>query len=399
MNEKNPKSNGAEIPLAALPALENESLKGKIPLPHWEELPHSHFSGIDGTPSLQNVMLHFLRQGRLSKEDAISLSTQAAILLRKEQNTLMLQGPVTVIGDIQGQFYDLVKIFSFNGKLADSQYLFLGNYIGGGGYSCECILFLFAAKLAYPNSIFLLRGNHESRMMASILGFELECSKKYSAKVFNSVMVACQYLPLSAVVSERYFCVHGGLSPDISSIEDINFIHRFREVPTKGAMCDLLWSDPYWDVENPSSAGDGQTDYYKPGAGVFDRNPIFYENERRGVSFLFNFACVRHFTSVNKILCIVRSHEAQNEGYKLYRPHPNTNFPCMLSLFSAPNYCGTFDNKGAFAHLTENNVSIRQFFCSPHPYELQNLNGITWSLPFVADSLQGIIFELFAEKK
>ncbi|CCW60060.1 unnamed protein product [Phytomonas sp. EM1] len=399
MNEGGQKNSGTEVPLVALSEAQNESLKEKIPLPYWEELPHSHFSNADGTPSLRNIMLHFLRQGRLSKEDAITLTTQAAILLRKEPNTLTLRGPVTVIGDIQGQFYDLVKIFGFGGNFTENQYLFLGNYIGSGGYSCECILFLFAAKIAYPNSIFLLRGNHESRIMASILGFELECSKKYSSKVFNRVMVACQYLPLSAVVSERYFCVHGGLSPDISSIEDINYIHRFREVPTKGAMCDLLWSDPYWDVENPSSAGDGETEYYRPGAGVFDTNPIFFENERRGLSFLFNFACVRHFTSANKILCIVRSHEAQNEGYKLYRPHPNGNFPCMLSLFSAPNYCGTFDNKGAFARLTENSVNIKQFFCSPHPYGLQNLNGVTWSLPFVTDCLQSIICELFVEKK
>lgn len=367
------------------------------PPPLWERLPSHELKDPDGKLKLDTIMLHFLRQGRLSVGDALDIVQQAALLLRTEENVLTLNAPLTVVGDIHGQFYDLAKIVHMNGSFAQHPILFLGNYIGGGGFSCECILYLLAVKLTHPNSVFLLRGSHESTFMTDILGFEEECKRKYSKSLYATFQSTFNCLPLAAVVSNRYFCVHGGLSPNVTRVDDVRLLFRFRDIPAKGAMCDLLWADPHWDTENPSSCTveqHPQSEYYTPVAGSFEMQPTFFDNEQRRCSYLFNFACVKYFTSVNKLLCIVRSHEVQEDGFKLYRANPNNNFPSMISVFSAPNYCDTFDNKGAIIQLREDSLGVKQFFCSPHPCVLHGLNGITWSLPFVADSLQTVLTSL-----
>lgn len=369
-----------------------------VPPPYWSELSQAELMDTDGRLCIMNILLHFLRQGRLSKQHALDIGRHATQVLRAEQNMLTLRDPITIVGDLNGQLYDLAKIFYMNGSPEENQYLFLGNYSGGGGFSCECLLFLLAAKINYPNSVFLLRGCHESRFMTEVLLLDQECERKYSRQMYSVFLQVFNSLPLAATVSERYFCVHGGLSPDVSRLEDIQLIHRHREVPTKGAMCDLLWSDPYWDVDNPATTSSGgQTEYYTPGTGSYQIDPRFLDNEQRGCSYLFNFACVKHFESLNKLFCIIRSHGVQDQGYKLYRADPNNNFPCLISVFSAPNYCNTFDNKGAVLRIARNGFHIKQFYCSPHPYVLPEMNAFSWSMPFVINSLHNFFSTVFVE--
>ncbi|EPY26562.1 protein phosphatase 3, catalytic subunit [Angomonas deanei] len=234
--------------------------------------------------------------------------------------------------------------------------------------------------------------------MTTVFGFDEECSSRYSKQLYSALVGAFNCLPIAAVVNEKFFCVHGGLSPDVSRIEDIELIHRFREIPSSGGMCDLLWSDPYWDVENPTTGDSAESEYYTPLNAPFDMEPTFSHNEQRGCSYIFNFACVKHFVNVNNILCVIRSHEIQDDGYKLYRPHPNNNFPAMMSVFSAPNYSDTFENKGAIICITNNDMEVKQFFCSPHPFVLLGQNGFTWSLPFMADSLSTIFNAIVNEE-
>ncbi|EPY26719.1 serine/threonine protein phosphatase 2b catalytic subunit A2 [Strigomonas culicis] len=365
------------------------------PPPCCSKLSHNGcFDSATNAPILANILLHFLAQGRLETEDAAAICQGAARVLSEEENVLKIKGDITIVGDLHGQFYDLAKIITMTGDMKDNKYLFLGNYIGGGGFSNECILFLLAAKLAYPDNVFLLRGNHESRFMADLFGFENECMQKYSKSMYNIFLSTFNRLPLAATIAGKYFCVHGGLSPDISRIEDIQLINRFREAPSKGGMCDLLWSDPYWDVDNPSNGLTSQSEYYTPGNGTFDLEPSFVENEQRGCSYIFNFACVKHFANVNKILCIIRSHEVQDDGYKLYRAHPNNNYPALLSVFSAPNYCDTFENKGAIVRITNDTLELKQFFCSPHPLVLPQMNAFSWSLPFMADNINAFFTQI-----
>eukprot|EP00298_Acanthocystis_sp_HF-20_P014718 c20888_g3_i1.p1 GENE.c20888_g3_i1~~c20888_g3_i1.p1 ORF type:complete len:317 (-),score=77.53 c20888_g3_i1:74-1024(-) len=177
-------------------------------------------------------------------------------------------------------------------------------------------------------------------------------------------------LPISAVVNNRFFCCHGGLSPELESISQIHEIDRFQEVPTSGLMCDLLWADPHED-----ESADG-------------REVSFIHNATRGCSFFYGYAAVSKFLEKNKLISILRAHEAQLDGYKMHCKRKNTDFPTVITLFSAPNYCDTYANKGAVLKYHNNLMNIRQFHCSPHPYYLPNfINVFQWSLPFVADKI------------
>lgn len=354
-----------------------------VPPPSWDE-PFS----VSNDLSVERLQLHFMREGRLSIDDAKSVVEQCGTLLRQESNLLQLEEPVVVVGDIHGQFYDLVKLIEIGGSFATTQYLFLGDYVDRGCFSCECVLLLAVAKIRHPHRVFLIRGNHETRHLTTYFNFKEECIVKYDESFYETVMAMFDCLPIAAMIGSRFFCVHGGLSPDLTHIRDVEHLYRFREPPMEGAMCDLLWSDPHWDVNPPEAVTDGGSSYYAPVTGSYDMNPSFARNEARGCSYVFNFAALKLFITTNKILCVIRAHEAQPEGYCLYRAHPNSNFPSMLSIFSAPNYCDTFGNKGAIALVCDGQIRIKQFFSSPHPYVLPNfMNAFAWSLPFVVDKL------------
>ena len=120
-----------------------------------------------------------------------------------------------------------------------------GDFVDRGLYSVETFLLLLALKVRYPDRITLIRGNHESRQITQVYGFYDECQRKFgSANVWRYCCDVFDYLSLGAIVDGRVFCVHGGLSPNITTLDQIRLISRKQEVPQDGAMCDLLWSDP-----------------------------------------------------------------------------------------------------------------------------------------------------------
>ncbi|MES1921803.1 Serine/threonine-protein phosphatase 2B catalytic subunit alpha, variant 2 [Bonamia ostreae] len=143
-------------------------------------------------------------------------------IFEKEKNVLRLGSPVVVFGDVHGQFYDLsngLKKFCDFGR---KKTLFLGDYVDRGCFSCECILLLFCLKIKYPRAFFLLRGNHETRKMTNYFNFKDECVYKYSLDVYNDFMKVFDRLPLCAIIDDKYFCLHGGLSPDILSVLNLS---------------------------------------------------------------------------------------------------------------------------------------------------------------------------------
>ncbi|XP_059809304.1 serine/threonine-protein phosphatase 4 catalytic subunit B isoform X3 [Hypanus sabinus] len=187
-----------------------------------------------------------LRRCELIKENEVkALCAKAREILVEESNVQQVDSPVTVCGDIHGQFYDLKELFRVGGDVPETNYLFMGDFVDRGFYSVETFLLLLALKVRYPDRITLIRGNHESRQITQVYGFYDECLRKYgSVTVWRYCTEIFDYLSLSAIIDGKIFCVHGGLSPSIQTLDQIRTIDRKQEVPHDGPMCDLLWSDP-----------------------------------------------------------------------------------------------------------------------------------------------------------
>lgn len=330
-------------------------------------------------PDITFLKQHFYREGRLTEEQALFILKTGTELLRAEPNLLEMDAPITVCGDVHGQYYDLMKLFEVGGDPAETRYLFLGDYVDRGYFSIECVLYLWSLKIHYPKTLWLLRGNHECRHLTDYFTFKLECKHKYSETVYNACMESFCSLPLAAVMNKQFLCIHGGLSPELHTLDDLRTIDRFREPPTQGLMCDLLWADPLEDF------GQEKTSDY------------FLHNHVRGCSYFFSYQAACNFLEKNNLLSIIRAHEAQDAGYRMYRKTRTTGFPSVMTIFSAPNYLDVYNNKAAVLKYENNVMNIRQFNCTPHPYWLPNFMDVfTWSLPFVGEKITDMLIAILS---
>lgn len=331
----------------------------------------------NGLPNCEFLKQHFFDEGRLQEHQALRILENATKLLASEPTLLTVPAPVTVCGDIHGQYYDLMKLFEVGGDPAETSYLFLGDYVDRGSFSIECLLYLYSLKLTYPRLFFMLRGNHECKHLTDYFTFRSECLHKYSLTVYEGSLKSFNALPLAAIMNNQFFCVHGGLSPDLKTLDDVKNIDRFREPPTKGIMCDLLWADPIEDYDDDAE----------------DRP--YLRNTVRGCSYAFTFKASSQFLERTGLLSIIRAHEAQDTGYRMYKRSKTTGFPSLLTMFSAPNYLDNYNNKAAVLKYENNVMNIRQFNSSPHPYWLPHFMDVfTWSLPFVGEKVTDMLMSI-----
>lgn len=267
-------------------------------------------------------------------------------MLYSENNVIVLSSPIVICGDIHGQVHDLVKLFQVSHGFDHEKkwtnkkkYLFMGNYVGYGRYSLNTFLLLVTLKLQYPDQISLLRGNFECRSISYKYGFYDEILKNYGySGIYNTCTEVFDLLPLAAIVDQSIFCVHGGISPDISLIERIQMLNRQTETPISGPITDLLWSDP-------------------------DENVSGFHKSERGIGVTFGKDECTKFIRINRLKMICRSNQVEMNGYKKYFGEKENR---LISIFSAPN----FKNKGNLASVMHVNDPEDEFKRDDCPFYL-----------------------------
>ena len=253
------------------------------------------------------------KQVDLKDEEIRFLIDKSQAIIREQKMLVELEAPLHVCGDIHGQYYDLLRIFEHCGYPGEYNYLFLGDYVDRGKQSLETICLLLCYKIKYPDKVTLLRGNHESSVTNRIYGFYDECKRRYNVKLWKSFTELFNFLPVAALIDDKILCMHGGLSPDLKSRNNITEIQRQTDIPDTGLLCDLLWSDP-------------------------DKEATEYDENDRGVSVIFGEKVVTDFNKKNDLDLIIRAHQVVDDGYEFFANRQ------LITIFSAPNYCGEFDN-------------------------------------------------------
>jgi diadenosine tetraphosphatase ApaH/serine/threonine PP2A family protein phosphatase len=282
----------------------------------------------------------------------LALCEQAEVLFKNEPNTLALNvgdnEDLVLVGDVHGQFKDLaqhVLVHQAQAKdtgMPDLKYLFLGDYVDRGPQSAEVLILLLALKVEYPDKIHMIRGNHEEFQTCRIYGFSHECQSKFKDhRVFTRFNTLFTRLPLAAIVTTKagsLFVCHGGLSPNLSLAAEIDFVNREEYEGGSGEAGEivdgLLWSDPCE-------------------SGRFRQNA-------RGCGYLFGPDATNAFLETNQFAFLVRAHQLAMAGYSWDHNQK------VLTIFSAPNYCGVNNNKGCILVLhgerpTFENLDLRSY--------------------------------------
>jgi serine/threonine-protein phosphatase 6 catalytic subunit len=244
-------------------------------------------------------------------------------ILIEESNVQPVKAPVTICGDIHGQFHDLLELFNKGGEIPNTRYIFMGDFVDRGFNSVETFQLLLCLKLKYPAHITLLRGNHETRQITTVYGFYDETIRKYgNANPWKYCTEVFDYLGIGAVVEGKIFCIHGGLSPEIKTIDQVRLIDRRMEIPHEGPFCDLMWSDPE-DIET-------------------------WAMSPRGAGWLFGSKVTSEFNHINDLDLIARAHQLVMDGFKYWFKESN-----LVTVWSAPNYCYRCGNVASILNISD----------------------------------------------
>jgi serine/threonine-protein phosphatase PP1 catalytic subunit len=246
----------------------------------------------------------------MEEHELLRLCEAARATLLDDPILLRLSPGLTVCGDVHGQFADLLRLFELGGgdPSPSNPFLFLGDYVDRGRNSLEVLACLLALKVLHRQQVFLLRGNHECSSVSRIYGFFDEVARdRFNVRLWRAFCDVFNCLPVAAIVGERIFCIHGGLSPHMHSPESIESIERPIDIPETGLLCDFLWSDPDPDITG------------------WSRND-------RGVSFTFGIDIIDDFLQRFNFDIIVRAHQVVESGYQFAGEYRQ-----LVTVFSAPN--------------------------------------------------------------
>ncbi|CAI7925133.1 unnamed protein product [Closterium sp. NIES-54] len=268
----------------------------------------------------------------LMEDELKQLCEYVKEILVEESNVQAVNSPVTVCGDIHGQFHDLMKLFDTGGPVPSTNYIFMGDFVDRGYNSLEVFTVLMLLKARYPAHMTLLRGNHESRQITQVYGFYDECQRKYgNANAWRYCTDVFDFLGISAIIDGRVLCVHGGLSPDVRTLDQIRVVERQCEIPHEGPFCDLMWSDPE-DIET-------------------------WAVSPRGAGWLFGARVTTEFNQINGLELVCRAHQLVQEGLKYMFPDRS-----LVTVWSAPNYCYRCGNVASILSFDEHMERDVKFF-------------------------------------
>ncbi|KAI9661437.1 MAG: hypothetical protein M1829_006268 [Trizodia sp. TS-e1964] len=293
---------------------------------------------------IEDMMERFKNGKKLHRKYVYQIVMAVKNIVYKEPTMVEMevkQGHMlTVCGDTHGQFFDLMELFRLNGLPSRTHYyLFNGDFVDRGSWSTEIALLLYAYKWLYPDAFFINRGNHETDDMNRVYGFEGECKAKYNDRVFKLFSESFSALPLATLIGKKYLTLHGGLfSDDKITLDDIRKLNRHaqRQPGQAGLMMEMLWTDP-------QSA---------PGRGP----------SKRGVGMQFGPDVTKRFCENNGLEAVIRSHEVRLGGYEV--EHDGR----CITVFSAPKYCDTTPNKGAYINIgPEHKLDFHTFEAVEHP--------------------------------
>ncbi|KAM2342640.1 hypothetical protein ACFX1X_015011 [Malus domestica] len=244
------------------------------------------------------------KQVQLTEAEIRQLFSTSKEIFLSQPNLLELEALIKICGDVHGQYPDILRLFEYGGYPPEANYLFLGDYI------------------KYKEKFFLLRGNHESASINCIYRFYDECKRRFNVRIWKTFIDCFNCLPVADLFDEKILCMHGGLSPDLKHLYQIRNIARPVDVPDQGLLCDLLWADHDKDVE-----GWGEND--------------------RGMSYTFGADKVAEFLQKHDLDLICHAHQVVEDGYEFFGNRK------LVTIFSAPNYCGEFDNAGAMMSVDD----------------------------------------------
>jgi len=308
-----------------------------------------------------NSSLNSENDADITRDDAKMIIKEARSIFEKESCVLNLNGKFIIVGDIHGDIQTLIRIFGKYGYPPKTSYIFLGDYVDRGQRSCEVILMLFSLKILYSDNIYLLRGNHEFDSMNCAFGFKDECLKKFNNEIYDSFEKTFDQLPIIAIINKSIFCVHGGISHKILSLNDISNLKKPKGNQTDDVITDFLWSDPSYIVS------------------MYDESP-------RNAGKIFGDEALKKFLNSTGLKYVIRSHECIFDGYD----YPLGQNNKIITIFSSCNYCGS-ENDAAVIKLCNKGITVSKLtpltresinkFRPIYPEELINLN---FNIPILA---------------